>query len=111
MDAVGDPTSALRRAGVHQRGRGTLVGHMAHQFASGFVRRCGTGSGAHPRGAGHIQKGRVMCDEVRAAQGTSGVVVARREGLGCVQCIVCACGALRVRGYVIAGLACVQEGA
>ena len=111
MDAVHDPTSALRRAGVHQRVRGALVGHMAHQFTSGFVGRHGTGSGARPRGAGHIQKGRVMCDEVGAAWGTSGVVVARREEPGCVWCVVCACGALRVRRYVIAGLACVQEGA
>ena len=110
MDTVGNPTSVLRRAGEHQRGRGTLVGHMVHQFTLGFIGQCGTGSGTHLRGVGHIQKGRVICDEVRAVQGTSGVVVACQEGLGCVQCIVCTCGMLRVRGYMITGLACVQEG-
>ena len=100
-DVVHNLTSVLRRAGAHQRGQGALVGHMAHQFVSGFVRRHGTRLGAHPERAGH---------EVRAAWGTSGVVVACQEGPGYVWCIVCACGALWVCGYVITGLACVQEG-
>ena len=109
-DAVGNPTGVLRRAGVLQRGWGALVGHMVHQFTSGFFGRHGTGSGACLRGVGHIQKGQVMCDKVGAAQGTSGVVVPHREGPGCVQCIVCTCDALRVHKYMIAGLACVQVG-